>query len=401
MWIVGAGFLLTCVTAWGGVETQRPLVQTMIFLSLIPVMEWLIRTLISESGSVSLANDTRIMRVLFSRLNPAQSSFDYLDQKFGVDIRTTWALTFVRRVTARLSVALAGLAWLSTSLVTIGTVEVGLYERFGAPASGEPLGPGLHLKAPWPIGRVHRIETSRIRTIPLGFYGPQMGVSLLWTKQHAAEEHNLLLGDGRDLITVNAILEYKIQNPTDWHYQSQNPEAVLRVVAEQALLKNTVNRSLDDVLSENTETLAHQIERDVRQGVREYGIGAEIIGVTLQGLHPPIRVAEDYQAVISAQHEGEISILAGRQYETETLGLAQRAALSMVADAQAKAREMTSQARGDAGAFLEVQAAYSSAPSAFEHRLRLKALKDALEGRALNVIDDRIEQDGGVLWFQE
>ena len=401
VWMVGAAFVLSCLIAIGVVEFQRPIVQTMMFLSLIPVMEWLIRTLISDGRSVSLVDDVRVIKVLFTRMNPIQSGFDHLDRNFGVDVRSTWALTFVRRASLRLTLLLVGLAWLSTSLVTINTFETGIYERFGAPVSRNPLGPGLHLKAPWPVGHVHRIETSRIRTMPLGFYGPRKGVSLLWTKQHAAEEYNLLLGDGRDLITVNAILQYKIQNPEEWHYKTQNPEALLRVAAEQALLKNTVERSLDGVLSENTETLVRQIESDIRQRVSDYQIGAEIVGLSLQGLHPPVSVAENYQAVVSAQHEREITILTSRQYKIETLQSARQAAMMTIMTAQANASEITARARGDAEAFRELQAAFANAPEPFEQRLRLQALKEVLDGRSLNLIDDRIEKDGGVLWFQE
>lgn len=401
IWMTGAAFLSSCLIAASTFETQKPIVQTLMFLSLLPVLEWLIRTLISEGSSVSLAEDIRTLRILFTRMNPFQSSFDQLDRKFGVDIRSTWALTFVRRSVARLALVLSILGWLSTSLVAIDTLEAGIHERFGAPISNKPLGPGLHVKAPWPIDRVHRLQTSRVRTMALGFYGPKEGVSLLWTKQHAAEEYNLLLGNGRDLITVNAILQYNIENPWAWHYETQNPEALLRVAAEQALLKNTVNRSLDGVLSENTQVLARQIEQEIRQRVSAYKIGAEIVGLSLHGLHPPVSVAEDYQAVISALHDREISILNSRQYEIEAHQSAKQTALTTIMNAEARAAEILARSRGEAEAFRQIQIAYANAPQPFEQRLRLKALERVLDGRSLNLIDDRIEKDGGVLWFEE
>ena len=400
-WIVVVALASTCLTALGLIGSQKPVVQTMLFLSLLPALEWLIRTLTAEGREVSLAGDIRTVDFLFARLNPIGSLFDRLERQFGVDVRSTWALRFARRAVTPLAGIVILLGWLSTCLVKVDTVQTGIQERFGAPVSGNPLGPGLHLVAPWPIDRVHRIETAPVRSMTLGFSGPTAGASLLWTKQHAAEEHNLLLGDGRDLVTINALLQYKVQDPWVWHYGTHDPGAMLRVAAEQALLNSTVRRSLDGVLSDNTLVLARTIEAEIRRRAEDYRIGAEIVGLTLQGLHPPVQVAEDYQAVISAQHEREIAILASRSYEIETLQAARAAALQSIHEAEADAASRTGIARGEAESFRRLQAVYAQAPAPLEHRRRLQALERVLEGRSFVVIDDRIERDGGVLWFED
>ena len=41
--------------------------------------------------------------------------------------------------------------------------------------------------------------------------------------EHAANEYTLLLGNGRDLITVDAAVQFRISDARAWRYHSQNP----------------------------------------------------------------------------------------------------------------------------------------------------------------------------------
>ena len=401
VWVGLASAVFGLVGLASGSGIEKSVLQSLMLLMLLPTLEWLVRMLASDDERVSLVNDVRLIDILFHRINPIVSTLDWLEQRFAADLRSTWALAVARRSMLPLAGVLLLIGWLTTSLVTIGTTEVGIQERFGSPVSRLALGPGIHLKAPWPIDRVHRIETTRVRSMALGFTGPKMGASLLWTKQHATSEHSLLLGDGRDLVTINAFLQFTVVDPWLWHYGTQNPAEMLRVAAEQSLLKNTVSRSLNDVLSEQVSTLVGKIERDIGRLIDEYEIGVEIVGLTLQGLHPPVRVAEDYQAVISAQHEQEIAVLDARRYRTLALLSANAQAVTSISQAQADQRLSLAVALGESEAFRLLENEYTEFPTALSHHLRLQTIEDVLRDRALVVIDDRIEKDGGVLWFDE
>lgn len=61
-----------------------------------------------------------------------------------------------RRGIMLVAVAL-GLAWLSTALFTVDQTEHAIVTRFGRPLDGIR-GPGLHVKAPWPVDGVVRVD---------------------------------------------------------------------------------------------------------------------------------------------------------------------------------------------------------------------------------------------------
>jgi regulator of protease activity HflC (stomatin/prohibitin superfamily) len=80
-----------------------------------------------------------------------------------------------------------------------------------------------------------------------------------------------------------------------WHYRSQSPADALRAIAYRAVMRNTVNRTLADALSENVVTTTARMREMVQQDADALDLGIEVQGFTVGGMHPP--VAEGYVRV--------------------------------------------------------------------------------------------------------
>src|SRR5262249_6582750 len=133
------------------------------------------------------------------------------ERRLGLSLRSAWALGFVRRSLGVLAASLIVLVWASTVLVVVGPQEQGIRLRFGRLAARAPVLPGLHAKWPWPLETVERYPVTRVQTLGLGFAGPRRE-SLLWGRAHAGEEYQLLLGDGRELVSVDATVSYRVRD---------------------------------------------------------------------------------------------------------------------------------------------------------------------------------------------
>ena len=105
-----------------------------------------------------------------------------------MDVRSSWALGFLRRVAFSLIVGLAAFAWGLSSFVVVDESQLAVRERFGKVEPGEVLQPGLSVGLPWPFDRVRVVDTQRVQSMPLGFSGAKTEVNSLWTQYHAAEE---------------------------------------------------------------------------------------------------------------------------------------------------------------------------------------------------------------------
>jgi len=344
--------------------------------------------------------DFPVLGVLGSRLNVLASILDAGERQLGIDLRSTWALTVVRRSIEPLGIGVLLLGWISTSFTRVASFEEGRLERLGV-ATGGPLPPGLHVHLPWPVDRVFLVPTLRVQSLAVGHEGAESTgpEDVLWARQHAANEYTLLLGNGRELITVDAAVQYRIRDTQAWLYHWQNPEQALSALAYRAVMRSTVDRTLADALSQNVELLTAQMRQTVQRDADALGLGVEVVDFTIGGMHPPVPVAPDYQAVVSAELRKSTASVTAQVYRNQTVPAAEAEALGTENLARADGKTLRGKAAGEAWAFRALESEYRAAPADYFFRRRMEALETGLRGQSYTVVDVRIQRDGGELWL--
>jgi regulator of protease activity HflC (stomatin/prohibitin superfamily) len=345
--------------------------------------------------------DFSTLSVLGSRTNVIGSILDAAERQLGIDLRSTWALMVIRHSVEPLIIGLAAVAWLSTSLTVVGVQEQGLVERLGVPVGGPPMLPGLHVHFPWPIDSVIRLPVMRVQRLSVGHEGEEEGgpEDVLWARQHAANEYTLLLGDGRDLITVDAAVMFRISDPRAWQYHSQNPADALRAIAHRAVMRTTVNKILSEALSENVVKTTAVMRQMVQDEADQLGLGVEVMSFTVGGMHPPVTVAPDYQSVVSAELGKVTAIVSAQADRNRTVPEAEAWAVASRNAAIAEGALAAARASGEAWSFTALQSQYKAAPSEYFFRRRLEELEQILSARQITILDARIQRDGGELWL--
>ncbi len=383
--------------SWFGYRTALWLVhRAILIIAAIACIE-----LVFARRDRAFAADLRVLDTLGRRANLFASLLDAAQEELGIDLRSTWALTVVRRFAQPLVLGLCVLGWLSTGVTIINADEVGLVERFGTSVAGPPLVPGIHVHWPWPVDKIQRIRTSRIRALAVGHEGKDESgpEDVLWARQHASKEYTLLLGDGHDLITVDASIQFRIRDAHAWVYHTQNPADALRAIGYRAVMRATVDRTLADAMSENVATLTAAIHASIQDEADKLGLGVDIVGFTIGGMHPPVEVAADYQAVVSAELAKVTSIVNARAARNQSVPAAEAAAFTEISTARADSAAAIAKAAGDAWSFRTLEAQYGSAPDEYRFRRRLETLERVLASRHFTIVDARIMRDGGELWL--
>ena len=143
-----------------------------------------------------------------------------------------------------------GALLLSTCVVFIEAGEQGLLERFGKPVESRSLlGPGAHLKLPWPMDQVYRFRTEQIQTFTVGFArrGSERSTSgiVLWSQGHRRRRRiswwptasRLRAGDHQpgagkrtppvSLLTVSVPVQFQITNLVEWAYNNEDAPTLL------------------------------------------------------------------------------------------------------------------------------------------------------------------------------
>jgi regulator of protease activity HflC (stomatin/prohibitin superfamily) len=344
--------------------------------------------------------------LLFSHGNPLTSLFNALEQFFGIDIKGTWAIQFIRQTIEPLCFSILVLCWLASSLFIIDTHEQGVRETFGL-AESQVLEPGLHLKLPWPLGVIRTAPTKRVLQMSIGHEEEEESEeseeteSILWANQHADEEFTLLLGDGRDLISADGTLHYRINDVHAYLYSIQNPEEMVRSIAYRILMHETANRTLEQALSENLNQLATQVTSKISSEIAQMDIGITPVLFNFSALHPPVSVAESYQQVVSAQIERDTRIIRAQTYEKKSLRRVEAEAYSEKIKAEMSSLERIAVATGEAEAFEGLYQKVRKNEDLYLFRRKQESLEKNIQGRDLLIIDHRLEKQGAQLWIQE
>ena len=137
----------------------------------------------------------------------------------------------------------------------------------------------------------------------------------------------------------------------------------------------------------------------VQQDADALGLGIDVVGFTVGGMHPPVPVAADYEAVVSAEL-GKVTAVANAQaFRNQTVPAAEAAAITAENGARADGAQALGRAAGEAWSFRTLESQYRASPQEYFFRRRLEVLENGLAGRHFTVVDSRFQRDGGELWL--
>ena len=312
-----------------------------------------------------------------------------LDYQFGFKVSETWFFRLLQRHLLTLVAAQLAVLLISTAVVFIEPGEQAVLERFGKPVAGrEVLGPGAHLKLPWPIDSVYRYRTEQIQTFDVGYVPDAQSEQLrtiLWTVPHTKEENFLVANRATatvdtgepegarkappvSLLTVSIPVQYQITNVLEWAYRNSGPTNLLQDLATREVVRYLVSVDLNEIMSRKRLAAAELLRGRIQEAASARRLGARIFFVGLQDIHPPVKVAPDYEKVVSAAQSAKSNILAAVADEIQTNALAGAQAFTITNRALAVQRrlEVTSLAR--AALFTNQIPAFDAAPSVYRQR---------------------------------
>jgi regulator of protease activity HflC (stomatin/prohibitin superfamily) len=314
-----------------------------------------------------------------------------LDYQFGFKVSETWFYQFLRERILLLIAAQLLIFLLSTCFIFIDAGEQGLRERFGKPAGGI-LQPGLHVKLPWPVDRVYRYSTAEIQSFHVGYAHDEREENqpaVLWTVAHVKDEFNLLVAN-RDvgvsnvvngkksppvnLLSVSIPVQFQISDIKAWAYNNENSADLLEKIGTREVVRYLVGVDIGETMSTARFRAAEELRARIQAAADEFKLGAKILFVGLQDVHPPVRVAAAYEAVVGARQRREAQILKAQASAAQTNSTAQSTAVVKVNEAEATRSRMEADAYAKAALFTNQLPAYLASPQIYGERVYLKTL---------------------------
>src|SRR5207244_3119550 len=116
---------------------------------------------------------------------------------------------------------------------------------------------------------------------------------------------------------------------------------------------------------------AQTLRSRIQAAADELKMGARIIAVGLQDLHPPVKVAPEFEKVIGATHTKQAKILAARAEQIRTNALSEAQATNIINQAAAYKVRKELGAAAKAGLFTNQVAAFEASPTVYAERAYL------------------------------
>jgi regulator of protease activity HflC (stomatin/prohibitin superfamily) len=334
----------------------------------------------------------------------------------GLDFERSWALSFLSAAALPALVCTLLFCWALSGVKLLDANQRGIYERLGAPVA--VLGPGFHLLAPWPLGRLRPVENGTIHIVAVGAKGgpnayekdsgvaqvgvegvPTASMNRLWTTAHGTEAEYLVadVADGKQTFqAVNGeiLVLYRTgltnADAMESVYGAANPSQVVEQEADRLATRYFSSNTLDGVMGGQREMLQESLRAQLERAVAADHIGIEIVAVLIDAIHPPVGAAAAYHAVQAAQINAEASAATATAHATRAAGQSEQEAHQAIASAQAGSVEKIQAAVADAYTFGDDRKGYRTSPPAFLQERRARNLIKALNGAHVTVIDHHL-----------
>ena len=231
---------------------------------------------------------------------------------------------------------------------------------------------GVHFKLPFGIQNVQKVNVNVYQQIELGYTttGDYYNVN--------QNESAMITGD-YNIVNVDFFVEYKISDPVQYLYSSNDPELILKNLI-QSQVRNVVGSStVDAVLTDGKENIQMQVKDLVSSILEEYDIGLTLVDVKIQDAEPPtMDVVEAFKAVETAKQKAETVINDAKAYQNAQLPKAQAEADKLIQNAEYLKQKRINEATQQVAMFQAMYAEYEQNPGITRSRMYYEAISEVL-----------------------
>lgn len=277
-----------------------------------------------------------------------------------------------------------------SSFYTVQPEQQAVVKRFGAVVTITD--PGLHFKLPFGIDQVQRVASARVLKQEFGFRtAGQVDNRTSYAKGDFGSESLMLTGD-LNVIDVEWVVQYRIQDPIKYLYQLRDPDRTLRDISESVMRRVVGNRLGSEVLTVGRVEIAQGARDEIQKIMELYDSGIHIITVELQDVVPPVAVRPAFNEVNEARQERERMINEATKRANQQIPRAEGEAQRLISEAEGYATARVNRAYGETARFSAMLVEYESVPEVTRARLYLETMAEILPGvgQVLMVQDDQV-----------
>ena len=187
----------------------------------------------------------------------------------------------------------------------------------------------------------------------------------------------MITGD-MNIVDADLVIQYQVENPKEYLFNSENPERLLRVTAENATRQIVASENIDDLLTEKRSVIENMIKKSIEDNLKDYGVGIQLLCVSVHEIHPPLDVVPAFRSVINAKEDKERFIHGAEAEFNEKIPEVEAEATEMIEKSKAYLVEKPNYALGLSQRFTKQSKSHKNSPEVSEIRLYLETVENVL-----------------------
>ena len=268
-----------------------------------------------------------------------------------------------RTVLIVLAVLLIG-SFISGGVYQLEEDEYAVITTFGKPSVVSTSG----LKFKIPLIQQKQIVSKTVKGFTMGYDKA--------TNQTIEDEAVMITVDF-NFVDVDFYVEYRVTDPVKYLYNSQQPEAILKMLC-QSYIRDTIGLyTVDDVITTGKAQIQSDIREKITKRLEQEDLGITLVNITMQDAEPPTyEVQQAFKAVETSKQEADTAINNANKYANEVLPAAKADADEILRQAEAYKEARIAQANGQATRFTELYQEYSKYPEVTRRRLYYEMIQE-------------------------
>ena len=264
-------------------------------------------------------------------------------------------------------IALAVLILLSGSFYSVSEDQQAVVTTFGKVVRTDSA--GVHFKLPL-IQRVTKVDVTT--------HGASIGYVIENSNQNWGNKENpQMITADFNLIDVDFYMEYKVNDPVAYLYNSENPELILNNEAMSSIRGIISDYNVDDVMTTAKSEIQQKIRESLIEKLDERQIGIQLVNVMIQDVEPPTNeVMSAFKSVETAKQGADTAINNANRYKNEQLPKAEAEADKIKQAAEANKASRIAEAEGQVSRFNKMYEEYQKYPLITKKRLFYETMED-------------------------
>ncbi|MFA6846009.1 MAG: FtsH protease activity modulator HflK [Sphaerochaetaceae bacterium] len=287
-------------------------------------------------------------------------------------------------------IAIVVVSLVLNSFFVVDQTEQSVVTRLGK--YNRTVAPGLQMKIPLGIEKNYNIATQVVNTMSFG-YRSNTKNSPLVASSNIPNESEMLTGD-LNIINVEWIVQYKIEDPKKWLFNVQKGETTIRDISQSVMNQLVGDLPILSVMTSKRTTIEVDAQTRMQAIFDSYNLGVRVVTVKLQNTVPPAGDVQDaFEDVNKAIQDMNRYINEGKENYNKVIPSAQGEASQLIQQANGYAAERVNTASGDVARFNSMKAEYEKNKEITKTRLYIETMESIINpanGSTVTLIDKNL-----------